>query len=230
MSRTASRALVLFAKDPVAGRVKTRLQSEFDPETVYRIYTCFLKDSIAKICAVNDVDIFIAVTPSYESGFFETHSFPRKPQLFLQEGNDLGERMHRTFEQRFQEGYETVTIIGTDSPTLPVRYIETALASEKDVTLGPSTDGGYYLIGMHGKVTDVFADVAWGSETVLQETLDRVRTAGASLEALPVWYDIDHPEELRFLKTHLEMMQGAGLSECPATTEFLTPMKLEPQS
>jgi len=227
MTRTSAQALILFAKDPVAGQVKTRLSSLLDNSTTLSLYHHFLRDSIEKICSVAGVDRFIGIASDPQTGYFEDVSQRHPVQLFVQEGDSLGERMRRAFENRFKEGYERVVIIGADSPTLPTAYIEQALQSQKEVVIGPSTDGGYYLIGMQGKVTDVFESVSWGTDQVLSETLNVLKDQRAEAELLPVWYDVDLPEDLRFLKTHLEWMVHSGLQENKATLEFLNQLHLE---
>ena len=227
MTATRSQALILFARDPVEGQVKTRLGSLLDTKTTLSLYLHFLNDSIEKICAVNDVDCFIGISSPPQTGYFGDVSARHPIQLFVQEGANLGERMRQAFEGRFQDGYERVVIIGSDSPTLPIAYIEQALQSEKDVVIGPSTDGGYYLIGMNAKVTDIFEDVPWGTDQVLRDTLKVLRGRKAQAELLPVWYDVDLPEDLRFLKTHLEWMAHAGQEEGKATLEFLNQLNLE---
>ncbi len=227
MTRNSARALILFAKDPVAGQVKTRLSSLLDNSTTLNLYHHFLSDSIEKVCSVAEADRFIGIASNSQTGYFEDVSRRRSVQLFVQEGDNLGERMRRAFEDRFKEGYERVVIIGADSPTLPTAYIEQALQSQKEVVIGPSTDGGYYLIGMQGKVTDVFEGVSWGTDQVLSETLDVLKGQRAEAELLPVWYDVDLPEDLRFLKTHLEWMVHSGLQENKATLEFLNQLHLE---
>ena len=108
-----------------------------------------------------------------------------------------------------------------ECPSLPAPYIRQALESAKDLAIGPSSDGGYYLIGMGEKRVDVFDGVAWGTESVLTQTLERVRRSGADVELLPLWYDVDRPEDLRFLKTHLEWMEHAGLGPSGPTGDFL---------
>ena len=129
--------------------------------------------------------------------------------------------MRSAFADRFEEGYKKVVIIGSDSPSLPGCYIDKAFAANKDLVLGPSTDGGYYLIAMTGKVFEVFAGVAWGTEKVLEETLKKVKDANISLELLPVWYDVDLPEDLAFLKTHLALIAHSGLGEGGNTKKFI---------
>lgn len=220
MKKNIDSAVILFARDPVLGQVKTRLSSSFDDETILKLYICFVEDSLEKIRQVGNADCFVGVSPENHSGFFNgTESSGMS--LFVQQGKDLGDKMRQAFVDRFAEGYKKVVIIGSDSPSLPVSYIEKALASEKDLVLGPSTDGGYYLIAMAGRVSEVFGGVAWGTEKVLDETLKNINEANVSLELLPVWYDVDFPEDLQFLKTHLELIAHSGLCEGGKTKKFL---------
>ena len=220
MENKKNKAVILFARDLILGQVKTRLSSLFDDETILRLYTCFVEDSLEKIRQVDNADCFVGISPSNLSGFFNGIE-DSDTRLFIQQGKDLGDKMRQAFVDRFSDGYKKVVIIGSDSPSLPVSYINQALNSDKDLMLGPSTDGGYYLIAMTGKVSEVFDDIAWGTEQVLDETLNRVKKAGVSLELLPVWYDVDFPEDLKFLKTHLELITQSGLCEVGKTKKIL---------
>jgi uncharacterized protein len=220
MKKLKDNAVILFARDPVLGQVKTRLSSSLDDETILRLYTCFVEDSLEKIQLVDNADCFVGISPSNLSGFFNGIE-GSDTRLFIQQGKDLGEKMRQAFVDRFTDGYKKVVIIGSDSPSLPVSYINEAFSSDKDLMLGPSTDGGYYLIAMTGKVSEVFGGVAWGTGQVLDETLDRVKKAGVSLELLPVWYDVDFPDDLKFLKTHLELITQSGLCEGGKTKKIL---------
>jgi hypothetical protein len=220
MENKKNKAVILFARDLILGQVKTRLSSLFDDETILRLYTCFVEDSLEKIRQVDNADCFVGISPSNISGFFNGIE-DSDTRLFIQQGKDLGDKMRQAFVDRFSDGYKKVVIIGSDSPSLPVSYINQALNSDKDLMLGPSTDGGYYLIAMTGKVSEVFDGIAWGTEQVLDETLNRVKKAGVSLELLPVWYDVDFPEDLKFLKTHLELITQSGLCEVGKTKKIL---------
>jgi len=220
MENKKNKAVILFARDLILGQVKTRLSSLFDDETILRLYTCFVEDSLEKIRQVDNADCFVGISPSNLSGFFNGIE-DSDTRLFVQQGKDLGDKMRQAFVDRFSDGYKKVVIIGSDSPSLPVSYINQALNSDKDLMLGPSTDGGYYLIAMTGKVSEVFDGIAWGTEQVLDETLNRVKKAGVSLELLPVWYDVDFPEDLKFLKTHLELITQSGLCEVGKTKKIL---------
>jgi rSAM/selenodomain-associated transferase 1 len=223
MEKIKENAVILFARDPILGQVKTRLSSSFDDGTILRLYTCFVEDSLEKIRKVDNADCFVGISPSNLSGFFNGIE-GSDTKLFVQQGKDLGDKMRQAFVDRFAEGYKKVVIIGSDSPSLPVSYINQALTSDKDLMLGPSTDGGYYLIAMTGKVSEVFSGVAWGTDHVLDETLSRVKKTGISLELLPVWYDVDLPEDLKFLKTHMGLIAQSGLCEVSKTKKIIDEM------
>lgn len=227
MTRRHPNAVILFARHPVPGQVKTRLQSRISPEEACALYRAFLEDARGQLNALKDVDGFVAVHGGEgESGFFEPF-VQSGVKVIGQEGADLGERMANVFSAKFNEGYEKVVVIGSDSPTMPAAYIEQALNTARDLVLGPSTDGGYYLIGMKEKVTDVFQGIHWGTEKVLAATLDKVNAASVSVDLLPPWYDVDHPEDLDFLKAHLGWMQQAGLTGGEATRRALQELNLE---
>ena len=222
MGKYHNDALIVFARDPILGQVKTRLNPFLDLQAIFDLYTCFLSDSLDKICAVKSADRFVGIYPSSLSGYFERLDPSMSINLFTQKGKDLGERMLNAFSARFSEGYGQVVIIGSDSPSLPLAYIVRAFSSERDVVLGPSADGGYYLIGMRGKLINLFEGIAWGENTVLEETCRKLKESGASLELLPIWYDVDRSDDLRFLKTHLELLAEAGQKEGASTREFLS--------
>ena len=222
MRKHHNNALIVFTRDPIVGQVKTRLNPFLDLQTTCDLYTCFLSDSLDKICAVKSADRFVGVYPSNISGYFERLDSSLSINVFIQTGKDLGERMLNAFSARFKEGYGRVVIIGSDSPSLPLTHIMRAFSSERDVVLGPSADGGYYLIGMRGKLVNLFDDIAWGEDTVLEETRLKLEESDASLELLPVWYDVDRSDDLRFLKTHLELLAKAGQKEETSTWKFLS--------
>ena len=226
MGKNNDNAVILFARDPILGQVKTRLNSFLDNETILKLYICFLEDSLAKIQEVGKADCFVGISPENNSGFFNQKNISGIT-LFSQKGKDLGDKMRQAFNDRFRQGYTKVVIIGSDSPSLPVSYIKKALESEKNLVLGPSIDGGYYLIAMKGKVFEVFSGVDWGTDKVLHETLQRVKDGVISFDLLPVWYDVDLPEDLKFLKTHLLLITEAGLSEGRMTKSILDEISIE---
>ena len=226
MGKSHNNALIVFARDPILGKVKTRLNTFLDLKTICDLYTCFLSDSLDKICAIGSVDRFVGIYPSNTSGYFEQLDPSLYADIFTQKGKDLGERMLNAFSERFREGYRRVVIIGADSPSLPLGYIMQAFCSERDVVIGPSVDGGYYLIGMRGKLVNLFDGVKWGEDTVLEETRYKLEKSGASLELLPIWYDVDRAGDLRFLKTHLQLLNESGQIEGARTWKLLSRLSI----
>ncbi len=225
MKKPQKRAIILFAKDPVPGRVKTRLSSLLDEETTLKLYLHFLTAGLSLLESVQGADSFIAVAPPLTSEYFRSNPELESFKIFTQDGDDLGQRMRRAFLQSFEEGYERVVIIGTDSPSLPVEYIQRALDSDRSLTLGPAVDGGYYLIGMGPKVVEVFDNIHWGTSSVLSETGANARRLGVDVESLPVWYDVDRPEDLRFLKTHLDLTEDSN-ETAESLLKFLETLEL----
>ena len=219
-------ALILFARVPKLGKVKTRLNPNLPQETVLSLYTRFLRDSIEKISRISSADHFIAGFPKENIAYFDEIADKKNLKVFPQNGETLGDKMRNAFNEKFLEGYEKVAIIGSDSPSLPLKNVETAFQSEKDVILGPSSDSGYYLIGMNRKTSEVFESVPWGSAQVLGETLKRIQHIKASLELLPIWYDVDEFNDLALLKTHAKCLAYSGQDFPKATLELLEKIEI----
>jgi len=205
-------ALVLFAKAPIAGEVKTRLQPEITPENSARLQEAMIKDSISLMSEINNVEKIIYFLPIEKKYVFEKFTDGLPFHLNCQNGVDLGEKMANSFHDLFNKGFFRVVVIGTDSPTLPREYISKAFIdlNNADLVIGPSIDGGYYLIGFKEKVLPVFSPVEWGSNKVLLQTEELIKIHNLKLSLLPVHYDIDTIEDLRYLKTHLKLLSRSG--------------------
>lgn len=132
----------------------------------------------------------------------EAGEVPGVGWLRVQAGADLGERMATAFAECFDDGFRAVVVVGIDSPTLPDVVIADAFRSlaEADCVLGPCDDGGYYLLGLSRKAPELFEGVDWGTERVLEQTRARARDAGLRTVELPVWFDIDLPDDLARLE------------------------------
>ena len=127
-------------------------------------------------------------------------------------------------EQALQAGSSPIVLVGSDAPTLPRQRLQQALelCADRDVVLGPCLDGGYYLIGLRRLIPGIFEGIAWSSETVLLDTLRRAQQVEASVALLEPWYDVDTPEDLSLLRTHLNALDLAGAAiPCPRTRRFL---------
>ena len=251
-------------KAPVAGQVKTRLVPPLSPKDAARLYTCFILDTFHRMNTLPDIDIIAAFTPQKLAHRVRKVVPPQIP-LIPQKGKDLGERLHNVFSRLFFVGYEKVAIIGSDSPDLPIEYIEKSfsllnkklLDGKKELVLGPSEDGGYYLIAMSNPLSrlgtdlkfvpkvgeggfsgqtrtsfgssaigggdenppqspffkggglkfpslakrgkgrfeifsgQIFQDIPWSTNKVLEETKRKAKNIGLELAILPKWYDID---------------------------------------
>jgi rSAM/selenodomain-associated transferase 1 len=202
-------ALAVMAKAPRVGEVKTRLIGALTAEEVTLLYTAFLNDTFALMEAAaeerEELSLVLCYTPEGQEEAFE--EIEREGSMMIpQRGGDLGERLGACFEDLFALGFESVIVIGADSPTLPWELAADAfdaMTEENDVVLGPTRDGGFYLIGMRKLDPRVFERVSWSSDQALAMILERVEEIGASGILAPEWYDIDTPEDLELLKNDL---------------------------
>ncbi|MEM1126549.1 MAG: TIGR04282 family arsenosugar biosynthesis glycosyltransferase [Bacteroidota bacterium] len=190
-------ALIVFAKYPQPGHVKTRLTPFLTPTEAASLYTAFLHDALAQYTALSvPVRLYLAGTPP-STRFLQPHE--AGVTLHQQHGPDLGARMWRAFVETFGDGYRQAVVIGTDHPTLPSAFIAqafSALDTPQSVCLGPSEDGGYYLLGMNDLYASLFQDMVYSQPDVFEETLWRAHDTQAHLTILPPWYDVDTPTEL----------------------------------
>ena len=195
----AKRALIVFAKIPQPNKVKTRLKALLTAEEAAALYDAFLKDAIDTYQQL-DVDVHLYFGPSE----LELPADLQPPGVGIheQKGDGLGPRMAAAFAERFVAGYTQCVIIGTDHPTLPISFIEQAfdvLEEPGSVSIGPSEDGGYYLLGMNRFYPQLFNGMSYSHADVFAQTLDRASEANAAVHILPVWYDVDEPETLQRL-------------------------------
>jgi hypothetical protein len=230
-------ALVIMAKAPVAGQVKTRLIGALDAAAAAKLYAAFLSDTFALAEAARDeleaeaeaagidytLSIVLNYTPAGAEEAFE--QVEREGSLMIaQRGADLGERLENCFAQLFAAGCESVVVIGGDSPTLPGEYLPDAFDALEDdhtIVIGPTRDGGYYLIGMRRLHAQLFADIPWSTNRALAETEKRANEAGVKIVLLPEWYDVDTPEDLARLRRDLENDQSLA----PHTRRLLKSLK-----
>jgi uncharacterized protein len=201
---TAARnALLVIAKQPVAGRVKTRLGALFSPETKAEFYHCLILDTLALAERVRGVDRVVLFAPNGAEAYFRrlAPGFQHHPQR----GADLGARLFHGLEDYLQRGYTRVVIVDSDSPTLPVACLERAFAllEESDVVLGPCDDGGYYLVGAKAAHAELFLGIEMSTPRVFAETAARAEAAGLKLAVLPKWYDIDSAADVQRLRAEL---------------------------
>ncbi|HLJ58956.1 MAG TPA: TIGR04282 family arsenosugar biosynthesis glycosyltransferase [bacterium] len=190
-------ALAVFAKAPSPRGVKTRLVPPLTFDEAAALHACFLKDTAESIMAVSDTAPCAGVavyTPERAKPLFG-ELFPPDFTLVLQRGDGFGERLSSAVADVLAAGYASVCLIGSDSPTLPPAVLADAAAAlarpGERVVLGPADDGGYYLIGLTALHARLFQGIAWSTDRVLAETIERAREVELDVELLPRWYDVD---------------------------------------
>ena len=203
-------ALVVMAKAPVAGRVKTRLVPPLSPEEAAQFYGSLLLDLLESLSSFREADMFVAFTP-VEAAIFFKETCPANFMCFPQSGGELGEKMELVFQDLFNRGYRKIVLIGSDLPVFPSRFLrntfrELEKAGYNRIVLGPSRDGGYYLIGMNHPTPEIFRGIPWSARGVLSVTIQKLRDLGMKPYTLPPWFDIDTLEDLHHL---------AGLKSAP---------------
>lgn len=204
-------ALVIFAKAPIPGEVKTRLCPPLTPDEAATLHGSFVIDMLEQTkLAVTTRQLpfhrYLACAPSSELVFFKIMEERQGVRLLDQVGESLGQRMHRTFVDLFTKGYKQVVIVGTDVPTLPLSvYQETlAILARSDVVLGPALDGGYYLIGLTQPAEKLFTGVPWSTDQVLAVTQQNALTLGLSVGLTTAWRDVDTIADLQSLITECQ--------------------------
>jgi len=223
-------ALAVMTKAPQAGRVKTRLVPPLTPEQAAELNKCFLRDTAAAISsacsrsetATGACGIAVYTPVGAESAY--TDILPADFSLLPQRGEKFGERLYFAVEDLFNCGFESVCLIDSDSPTVPAENFQKAIEllsmSEDRVVLGPSDDGGYYLIGVKKPHRHLFDQIDWSTERVLIQTMQRATEIGLELKLLPTGYDVDDGVSLQRLRREL-LANTTSADAAPHTREFL---------
>ncbi|MFO0701359.1 MAG: TIGR04282 family arsenosugar biosynthesis glycosyltransferase [Nitrospira sp.] len=199
-----STALVMFAKAPIPGQVKTRLCPPLTPDEAATLHGSLVLDTLERTkLAVTKLklplDRYLACAPSATHVFFKIMEERHGVNVMDQVGDDLGARMNQAFDSTFKRGHHQVMIIGTDVPTLPLDHFKQALAllDSHDLVLGPALDGGYYLIGLKQMAPELFTDIPWSTDQVLTLTQEKAATLGLKTALLEPWRDVDTLADLQ---------------------------------
>ena len=207
------KAIICFTRVPRAGVTKTRLLPILSGEQCARLHTAFLRD-LAMVYGKVEADLYVAYTadPEWEK---LKEIFPSAKNFFPQEGADLGEKMYRAICNVLERGYDAVILTGADLPLMTKNHLESGFAALEgaDVTLGPTSDGGYWLVGMKQSHKAVFEKQSYGGATVLENTVGAAKAAGLTVSFAKTCDDVDTPEDLAAL--------GGKLSPESATYSYL---------
>ncbi|MEP6924696.1 MAG: TIGR04282 family arsenosugar biosynthesis glycosyltransferase [Pyrinomonadaceae bacterium] len=216
-------AIIVMCKAPAAGMVKTRLIPFLSPEQAATLAAWFAVDTVLKAMTLT-CKVVIAFAPS-DGKYLLRKILPKHLNWTEQRGHNLGERIYNALLFAAEnECYAHFVVIGTDSPTLPLNYIKQAFSAltenRADVVLGKAEDGGYYLIGMQHPNLSIFQNVEWSSPRTFEQTANNIKNLNLRLHVLPIWYDVDTPEDLRRLREEILNDQNAG-QIAPNTAEWL---------
>jgi len=187
-------ALIIIAKYPEKGLVKTRIKGLSDEQRV-DLYTRLLNDTMEKLSSIPGVDTYIAFAPENTKKYFSRFQVGLIP---LSDG-DLGQRMYEAFHETFQRGYEKVSLAGADIPGLSESIVMDSFnqLSDNDLVYGPARDGGYYLIGMRKLIKDVFNNVPWSTDSTLEISIKNAEKAVCSVSLITELSDIDTFEDAK---------------------------------
>jgi rSAM/selenodomain-associated transferase 1 len=193
--------VLVFHKNEVLGRVKTRLASGIGEARALEIYSHLIQSTYS---VLEDVS---APVWTYYSDFIPETVNPPIAKSFVQDGQDLGERMAHAFARSFESGMEKVVLIGTDCPTLQPQHLNQAFEAltHSDLVLGPATDGGYYLIAMKRKADYLFEGISWSTSEVLSQTLAVATAHGLHFTLLDELSDIDTREDWERYRSQIEI-------------------------
>jgi rSAM/selenodomain-associated transferase 1 len=222
-------AIGIICKAPLPGRSKTRLATAIGADAASKLSACFLRDVAAAIEAVPQAlgrRGYGVYAPAGAEDLMR-QLLPAGFELLLQTGKDLGYVLFGATLTMLDAGHDCVLLVNGDSPTLPTRFLVQAIETLREggdrMVLGPASDGGYYLIGLKYPHRQLFADIAWGTDTVARVTCERAAEIGLATTLLPEWYDVDDIQTLRWLKDELAgrstRFVGGGMA--PASRTFL---------
>ena len=213
---TSPNALLIFAKAPVTGRVKTRLLPAVSAAGAAEIQKACIADTLRMAGKVRGCDLFLF--GAGDAAYFQAlaRRAPsgqprlRAPKLWPQRGRDLGERLENAFRQVFGRGYRRVVVIGTDTPWMGAARIGEAFRAlaQNDLVLGPCRDGGYYLLGLRRFLPEFFRGIPWGTSRACRATLRAARRCGAKRKILRMDFDLDRPADLRRAERLLSQRPG----------------------
>lgn len=235
MSTTSARtAIGVMARPPLPGQCKARLLAAHSPEWVAGLYAAMLRDTLDGLQSVTADDYVVFAAPAEAPMGDDTEGrvllelafdvlrrhVPSPWELVAQEGDDHGARMEHALSAMFARGATYALLASSDAPSFPTDPLAEALAGEartRDVLLGPSEDGGYYVIGMSRVEPRLLRDMPWGTPAMTDTTRLRCRDAGLTLHELPTWYDVDQPSDVMKLLDEVRLHPDRA----PRTAQFL---------
>lgn len=203
--------IVIFAKYPEPGKVKTRLAATISDQLAADFHRLALLTTVERMSAyattaLRKINVIVAYAPDNAAEAFAS-MLPKTVDLTPQGEGDLGQRLRRIMTRSFDHSPGPLLFLGADSPTLPVNYLDQAYDAlqSHDTVVGPSEDGGYYLIGMNRAHNILFQDIDWSTDAVTRQTRERARSGKLKLMEIDAWYDVDHGSDV--MRAGAELLQ-----------------------
>lgn len=191
--------ILVFAKAPIPGNAKTRLIPALGKEGAAELHARLVVQTLDRVCNPGDHPVALWCTPTPEHEFFRACANAYELELMLQQGEDLGARMHSAFASTLADCPWAI-LLGTDCPGLDYGDIQkaiTLLCNGHDAVIGPAHDGGYYLLGLRQPFRELFADIPWGTDQVWDMTRQQLEQLGCRYATLRFQHDLDRPEDLQ---------------------------------
>jgi rSAM/selenodomain-associated transferase 1 len=211
-----------MVKAPRAGEVKTRLVPPLSESDAASLAASFAQDTVLNAQRVSG-NVLVAYAPADSHADLEA-ILPSDVLWFAQHGDNLGERLDSVAEHVSSLGFSPFVILGADSPTLPTSFIQEAFkaltSGDSDIALGPTEDGGYYLVGLHSPVLGLFQNIDWSTASAFLQTAANAAKLRLRLRTLPYWYDIDTPADLKRLRDEMRSSEESR-SRAPNTYRWL---------
>lgn len=200
--KVENNTLIVFAKLPEPGKVKTRLAQDLGEQRAAEIYSDIARDIISRVSESSTYETLIYFDPPDKKNeitlWLKECTYIESERLIPQEGGSLGERILSAFESIFSSGAKSAVIIGTDCTDVNANMIEESFQElrEYDAVLGPAQDGGYYLLGLNSLIPELFQEIGWSTEYVLEQTISRLNKLGLNYKLRETLRDIDNLNDL----------------------------------
>ncbi len=217
-------ALAIMAKAPLPGTVKTRLVPPLTAEQAAELYRALLVDQLEHLRQVGGAERYLFYAPADAQEILR--DLGGSDYVYrAQSDGDLGARMEQVFADLWRLKHRNIVLVGSDLPALPLAILREAFSHlstvENRVVIGPSRDGGYYLIGMNQPTPEIFANMTWSHDRVLTDTKARLDGLGVSYRILPTWFDLDVAEDFQRLRTLVKSESISALRRTLACLEAL---------
>ncbi|MDH5324978.1 MAG: TIGR04282 family arsenosugar biosynthesis glycosyltransferase [Gammaproteobacteria bacterium] len=215
MNHNPDTVVIVFAKAPQPGKVKTRLIPSFGARNAAQIHTALVEHTLSHLHRDCSIPVQLWCAPDSNHDFFKQCHLRWPVSLHRQQGQDLGQRMQHALSQALQH-YPNAIIVGTDCPAMDAELVQHAarcLQQGCDAVLAPADDGGYVLLGVRQVHPALFQDIAWGTDSVLQSTEKRLIQLGWHWQRLTECWDVDRPEDVTRLWRYLQNQVDAPLMQ-----------------